>query len=148
MTKPLVLLVDDDEDFLLVVDRALRRETIDAEIQLMRSSTEAVRFLGLADGPAPPRNLVALFLDLSMPEVSGWDLLARIRANPRLKDLPVVVVSSSSRPEDVRRSYDLGANSYVVKRYDPTGPGRYVTNAMRYWAEVNRAPQPAIGSSR
>ena len=74
-----------------------------------------------------------------MPGVGGWELLRRIRADEQLRRVPVVILSSSSRVEDVRRSYDLGANSYVVKSYDPAGPGCYLARAARYWLELNCA---------
>lgn len=143
MTKPVILLVDDDDDFLHIADRAIRREQVRARVHVVRNGDEALRFLGLAnggEGGGPPANLVAVFLDLDMPVVSGWDVLDRVRGDARTRELPVVIVSSSARREDVRRSYDLGANSYVVKRIDPAGPGRYLARAIRYWSELNRVP--------
>jgi len=68
-----------------------------------------------------------------------------VREDPRTADLPVVVLSRSDRPEDVRRSYELGANSFVVKRFDPRGPGTYLVDAVRYWLELNRGPEPGGG---
>lgn len=146
--EPLVLLVDDDEDFLHIARRALRRDPVNAEVRLLPGGAEALRALGLAGdgGPSePPGNLVALFLDLDMPRVSGWEILGRVREDARTRDLPVVVVSSSAHVDDVRRSYELGANSYVVKQYDPVGPGRYLTRAIRYWVELNRVCGRAPG---
>lgn len=145
---PLVLLVDDDEDFLHIARRALQRAPVKAEVRLLPDGGQALRVLGLAgDGEAsgPPRNLVALFVDLDMPLVNGWEILGRVREDPRTHDLPVVVVSSSSRVDDVRRSYELGANSYMVKQFDPAGPGRYLATAIHYWVELNRAPGWAPG---
>jgi CheY-like chemotaxis protein len=146
--KPLVLLVDDDEDFLHIARRALKRDPVEADVRLLPGGTEALSELGL-DGRAaaagPPENLVALFVDLDMPSVNGWEVLERVRADARTRNLPVVVVSSSTRTDDVNRSYELGANSYVVKQIDPEGPGRYLTRAIRYWAVVNRAAGTAAG---
>ena len=139
MSLPAILLVDDDPDYLEIARRALRLERLDVEVLAARDGTDALRILGLA-GPAngvTPPNLVVAFVDLDMPGLDGWDVLRRVRADDRLRRLPVVIVSSSPRSEDVRRSYDLGANSYVVKRYDPAGPGRYLARAARYWLELN-----------
>jgi CheY-like chemotaxis protein len=149
--RPLILLVDDDEDFLHIARRALDRDPVGADVRLLPGGAEALRVLGLGgdgDSAGPPDNLVALFVDLEMPLVSGWELLARVRRDTRTHDLPVVVVSSSSRAEDVRRSYELGANSYVVKQFDSEGPGRFLTRAIRYWVELNRASgwEPRSGS--
>ena len=118
MSPPAILLVDDDPDYLEIARRALRLERLDVEVLAARTGADALRILGLDgrdSGSAPP-NLVVAFVDLDMPDLDGWDVLRRVRADERLRRLPVVIVSSSPRPEDVRRSYDLGANSYVVKR--------------------------------
>jgi two-component system response regulator len=150
MTKPVILLVDDDDDFLEIAERAIRREEVRALVQVVRNGDEALQFLGLArpeEAVGPPANLVAVFLDLDMPRVTGWDVLDRVRSDARTRELPVVVVSSSARREDVRRSYDLGANSYVVKHFDPAGPGRYLARAIRYWSELNRVPGWAPGAN-
>jgi two-component system response regulator len=143
MKDPVVLLVDDDEDFLHIARRAISRAQIQADVRAMTSGTEALRFLGLtadAGSSNPPPNLVVVFVDLDMPLVTGWEILRRVRANTITRDLPVVVVSSSARPLDMRHSYDLGANSYLVKQFDPAEPGRYVARAIRYWCELNRVP--------
>jgi CheY-like chemotaxis protein len=139
MLPPAILLVDDDQDYLEIATRALRQERLEVEVHVARAGAEALSILGIAGAPAPtaPLNLVAAFVDLDMPGLDGWEVLRRVRADERLRRLPVVIVSSSSRPEDIRRSYDLGANSYVVKQYDPAGPGRHVARAMRYWLELN-----------
>lgn len=150
MKDPLVLLVDDDEDFLHMVRRALRREPFQADVRLMTSGAEALRFLGLAGNGSstpPPPNLVAVFVDLDMPGVTGWEILRRVRGNVDTRDLPVVMVSSSARTLDVRHSYDLGANSYLVKEFDPTEPGRFLMRAIRYWCELNRVAGWAPGAA-
>ena len=141
MSPPAILLVDDDPDYLEIARRALRLERLDVEVLAARDGADALRILGLAGSGngATPANLVVAFLDLDMPGLDGWDVLRRVRADARLRLLPVVIVSSSPRIEDVRRSYDLGANSYVVKCYDPAGPGRYLARAARYWLELNCA---------
>lgn len=143
MTRQTILIVDDDEDYVHIAERAVRREQLAVEVQIARSGPEALARLGIdpyaergADAPA------AVFLDLNLPGLDGLEVLRRVRADARLARLPVVIISSSGRPRDVSRSYDLGANSYVMKQFDPGGPGRYIVNAMRYWVELNRPPEP------
>jgi len=140
--RPVVLIVEDDRDEVDVALRALDRAGIDAPIAVARDGVEALEALGLedsspADGAALPR---VVFLDLKMPRVDGWEVLRRIRATPRTSDVPVVVLSTSDRPEDIERSYALGANSFLVKRFDQRGPGSYFAEAVRYWLELNRVP--------
>lgn len=142
---PAILMVDDDEDHLTVARRAIARAALPAEVRVAGDGASALRQLGLDPGAreAAPAFAVVL-LDIVLPDVSGWDVLKRIRECERTRRVPVVMVSSSSRPEDVRRSYDLGANSYVVKRYDRASPGGYLAEAARYWVDLNEAPRSRL----
>ena len=143
MTRPTILLVDDDEDYVNIAERAIQREKLSVNIEIARSGTEALEKLGIdADGAVEAVPLAAVFLDLNLPGIDGLEVLRRVRASARLSRLPVVIVSSSARARDVMRCYDLGANSYVVKQFDPAGPGRYIAHAMRYWLELNHPPDP------
>lgn len=137
-----ILLVDDDEDHLLVARRAIARAELLAEVRVAGDGDEALRQLGLDSKAVEPGAPIAVvLLDIGLPGLSGWDVLKRIRENERTRRLPVVMVSSSTRPEDVRRSYELGANSYLVKRHDRSHPGDYLAEAARYWVELNEPPR-------
>lgn len=139
MSRHAILLVEDDRDEVRVALRALDRAGLDVPVQVVGDGQEALRALGLEDDACPPLPRV-VFLDLKTPRVDGWEVLRRMRANPRTVDLPVVVISSSDRPEDIQRSYALGANSFLHKHFDPRGPGRYFADAAHYWLELNHAP--------
>lgn len=134
-----ILLVEDDDSEVTVVLRALAKAGIDVSIDLATDGAEALDRLGLKE-----REVVGVpsvvFLDLKMPRVDGWEVLRRMRENPRTADVPVVVLSASDREEDIRRSYQLGANSFLQKRFDPRGPGRYFVDAVRYWLDLNLDP--------
>lgn len=137
-----ILLVDDDEDHLYVARRAIARAELPAELRVANDGSEALRQLGLdAGAPEPPPPIAVVLLDVGLPGLSGWEVLKRIRESERTRRIPVVMVSSSSRPEDVRRSYELGANSYVIKRYDRVRPGAYLAEAAHYWVDLNEAPR-------
>jgi CheY-like chemotaxis protein len=141
----MVLLVDDDDAHLVVAQRAIVRSRLGVEVHVAHTGHEALRLLGLGEHPTPvDRSPVLVMLDLSMPGMSGWEVLRRIRAAHQ--NVPVVVVSSSGRPDDVRRSYELGANSYVVKRYEADRPGGYMVDAARYWIELNEPPASSLAS--
>ncbi len=136
-----ILLVEDDRNEVNVVLRALDRAGLDVPVTVAGDGVEALQVLGLEDDGSPELPLPrVVFLDLKMPRVDGWEVLRRIRAHPRTADLPVVVVSSSDREEDIQRSYALGANSFLQKHFDARGPGRYFAEAARYWLELNRNP--------
>lgn len=145
---PCLLLIEDDRDYVDVIARALSKAGLEAELHVVRDGQEALDTLGIENGgisEARPLPRV-VFLDLKMPRVDGWEVLTRMRASPRTARVPVVIVSGSDRPEDIRRSYALGANSYLLKRFDPRGPGTYLAEAARYWIEMNQVtpePEPA-----
>jgi CheY-like chemotaxis protein len=137
---PCLLLIEDDRDYVDVIARALGKAGLEAELHVVRDGQEALDTLGIENGgfsEARPLPRV-VFLDLKMPRVDGWEVLTRMRASPRTARVPVVIVSGSDRPEDIRRSYALGANSYLLKRFDPRGPGTYLAEAARYWIEMNQ----------
>jgi CheY-like chemotaxis protein len=137
-----ILLVEDNDDDVQVALRALQREGVAAKVQVARDGQAALEALGLEpshDITAPLRPRV-VFLDLKLPRVDGWEVLERVRGCPRTADLPIVVISSSGDHEDILRCYALGANSYLVKRFDPRGPGTYFADAARYWLELNHSP--------
>ena len=144
---PSILLVDDDDDYLFVALRAIERTRLRAEVRVARSGTEALALLGLepeVTAPPAPARIVVVMLDLRMPGADGLEVLRRMHESDRTRTIPVVVVSSSDRPDDVRQSYDLGANSYVVKRFLVGPPGAYVAETARYWVEMNELPRHPV----
>jgi CheY-like chemotaxis protein len=135
-----ILLIDDDPDDVAVALRAVRREELPVEITVFHDGAEVLEALGGNGGEMARLRPSAIFLDLRMPRIDGWEILRRLRANPHTKDIPVIVQSWSTQPEDVARCYALGANSFVAKRLAPANPGFYFTDAVRYWIQLNQAP--------
>lgn len=143
MTDKYLLLVEDNMDDEELTLRALRRSNVVNEIVVVRDGVEALDFL-FGSGIHAGRDIELLpevvLLDLKLPKLNGADVLQRMRAHPRTKLTPVVVLTSSSEDEDVIASYKLGANSYVRK---PVGFADF-TEAIRslglYWMLLNRAP--------
>ena len=78
-----------------------------------------------------------ILLDLKMPRMDGRAVLRELRSRPETRHIPVVVVSSSDQPSDVRDCYELGANSFVVKQMTPYMPGTYLVDTVRYWLDIN-----------
>lgn len=138
-----VLLVEDDGNDVAIARHALRRGGLEGRIAVCRDGVEALDWLGLdgsdddPEATAPPR---VIFLDLRMPRMDGWEFLRELRRHDRTRSVPVVVLSASGREEDVRSSYRLGANSFVVKRFESGRPGAFLADAVRYWLDLNRAP--------
>jgi CheY-like chemotaxis protein len=82
-----------------------------------------------------------VLLDINMPRKNGFEALEEVRANPDLKSLPVVMLTTSDRPEDIIRAYDSGATSYIPKPLDLDGLRRMARMLAEYWTTVSRLPK-------
>src|SRR5580698_4672958 len=113
-----ILLVEDSEDDIDLTLHTLRRENLANHIFVVRVGQEALDFL-FCSGPYAGRNPADMpklvLLDLKLPKVDGMEVLRRLRADPRTKVLPVVIMTSSKEERDVANSYHLGVNSYIQK---------------------------------
>jgi CheY-like chemotaxis protein len=137
--KAHVLLVEDQSNDVAVAMRAFRRHALDRQLDVVHGGEEALAYL-LGSEAAPAQAEVVpkvIFLDLRMPKVDGRVVLRELRADARTRNIPIVMVSSSDRESDIRECYQLGANSFVVKRFDAAKPGEYLVDAARYWLERN-----------
>ena len=116
--NPTILIVDDDDCAALLMRTVFERAEFVEPLQFARDGAEALAYLrgdgAYADRGQFPFPTVVL-LDLNMPGKNGFEVLTWIRRQPALKRLRVYIMSASSRPEDIERAYDLGANSYLVK---------------------------------
>jgi two-component system response regulator len=112
-----VLLVEDNPDDEALTLRAFRKSNIPNKVVVARSGAEALALLLPGDdvGPALPALPALILLDLNLPKIGGLAVLQRIRADARTRPIPVVVLTTSAREEDVVASYNLGANAYVRK---------------------------------
>jgi two-component system response regulator len=143
MATNTILLVEDNADDAELALRAFAKSKIKNEIVVVRDGVEALDYLfaiGMHAGRKPGLPEIVL-LDLNLPKLDGLEVLRRLRADDRTKYLPVVVLTSSGQDQDILRSYDLGANSYVRK---PVDFGQFVEVARQlglYWLLLNqRAP--------
>lgn len=136
-----LLLVDDDSNDIAIAMRAFRQHALDGRVVVMQGGAELVDYLlgvPTLPGSLPPVPKVIL-LDLKMPRIDGKAVLRTLRANARTRHVPIVIVSWSAQEQDKRECYELGANSFVVKRLDEQRPGQYLVDAARYWLETNES---------
>ena len=144
MTAIRILVAEDNEDHRFFIKRALR-DSADREISIdtVRDGAEALDYLRRAgeDGRSVLPHL--LVLDLKMPKVDGHEVIAAVRADERLRGLPIAVLSSSDREEDVQRAYRAGGNTYVVKEAADGRLGDGLACLRRFWTEVAVLPDPA-----
>ena len=138
-TDTLLLVEDNARDEALTL-RALKKNNIANEIIVARDGVEALDYLfgtGKYEGRDTTIMPQMIMLDLKMPKLDGLQVLKAIRGDERTKRLPVVVFTSSSEQEDMIKSYDLGANSYVRKPVDFDGFAEAVRHLGLYWLILN-----------
>ena len=138
-----ILLADDNEDDLELEQRALAQYRVANEIIVVRDGAEALDFLfrrGEFSDRNPSDPLVVL-LDINMPKVNGVEVLQQIKSNERLRDIPVVMLTSSRQGPDVEHCYALGANAYVVKPVDFAQFAEAVKTIGKFWAVLNELPR-------
>jgi CheY-like chemotaxis protein len=113
-----VLLVEDDPGDVLMTREALAQHKVVNNLHVVSDGVEATKFLRREEGyeDAPRPGLV--LLDLNLPRKDGREVLADVKADPDLCDIPIVVLTTSSSDEDILRSYKLHANAYVTKPVD------------------------------
>jgi two-component system response regulator len=138
MSSKTILLVEDNPDDEELVLRSLRKAKIANEVHVARDGVEAIDYLF---GGAHPDTPAIVLLDLKLPKVGGIDVLRRIREEPRTRCLPVVILTSSSEDEDMMKSYESGANSYVRKPVDFQEFAAAVSQLGLYWLLLNRVPE-------
>jgi len=145
--KPFILLLaeDDEEDWILVRD-ALGRSSLSKDLHRVTDGVELLDYLrhhGAHADPAYAPKPDLILLDLNMPKKDGRTVLAEIKADPRLRLIPIVVLTTSRAEEDIALSYELGANSFIVKPKAFLALVDTMKNLMRYWVEtVVLPPQP------
>src|SRR5882762_1840171 len=143
MSEKLIMLVEDSPDDEELTTRALRQAKIANEIVVARAGAETLDFLfgeGAHDGRDLSRMPAVILLDLKLPKLSGLDVLNRLRADPRTKLIPTVILTSSSEEEDMLKSYQSGANSYVRKPIDFGQFANAVSQLGMYWILINQSP--------
>ena len=145
MKDRMILIVEDNPDDETLVLRALKRCNVTNEIDVVRDGAEALDWLfrtGAHEGREGGDPAVVL-LDLKLPKIDGLEVLKRIREDERTRRLPVVVLTSSDEQEDMIRSYDLGANSYVRMPVEFGAFSEAVSRLGLYWLLLNEPP-PAV----
>ncbi len=137
-----VLVVEDDGSYRWVLRRLLE-SAFGNEISVEEASTGDRALERLHSRPPPD----LVLLDLSLPGKSGFEVLERLRADEPTRRVPVIVVTSSQEESDVRRAYELGANSFVSKSDSPERTLQRLRLLPIYWLELNRLPEDDPGGS-
>ena len=137
-----ILIVEDNPDDVLLLLRAFKKNNIENKIVVTNDGVEALDYL-FGSGEYADRDVSLLphliLLDLKLPKIDGLEVLQRLRADSRTKYVPVVVLTSSVEQQDIVKSYDLGANSYVQK---PVNFEEFIEATRQlglYWLVINKS---------
>jgi two-component system response regulator len=141
MRQRVILLVEDNADDEALTRRALAKNNIQNELVVAHDGAEALdRLFGTGQHAGAPVVPEVILLDLKLPKVDGLEVLRRLRADPRTRVLPVVILTSSTEEADVTQGYGLGANSYIRKPVDFNQFVEAVRELGLYWLVLNEPP--------
>lgn len=118
MSTPVkIVMIEDDEGHARLIERNIRRSGVNNEIVPFKTGTDALAYLFGADGTARDHREEAhlILLDLNLPDMTGIDILKRVKANPVLKFAPVVVLTTTDDAQEIKHCYELGCSVYIVK---------------------------------
>jgi two-component system, response regulator len=138
-----ILLVEDNPNDVELTLRALQKQNLAGKVFVVKDGAEALDFI-FATGVYTLRKVdnhpKVVLLDLKLPKIDGIEVLRKIKSDPRTKDMPVVMLTSSQEERDVAETYNLGVNSYIVKPVDFNNFVHAVSEIGLYWGFLNKVP--------
>ena len=150
-SKPITILVaDDDPDDRMLTRDAFEESRLRNVLEMVEDGEELMDYLNhrgkySGDGAKPHPSLI--LLDLNMPRKDGREALKEIKTNPNLRNIPVVVLTTSKAEEDILRTYDLGVNSFIIKPVTFDGMVDVVKTIGKYWFELVELPPDPEGGA-
>jgi len=143
-SNTVILLVEDNPDHILLIHEALTANNIVNEIRVVKDGEEALDYLfrrgQYADPQKSPRPTL-IILDIKLPKIDGQEVLKTIKSDPGLKDIPVIVLTTTTQEEEIVKSFKNGANSYITKPIDPQEFFDKIKNLKVYWMITNSMPR-------
>jgi CheY-like chemotaxis protein len=138
-----ILMADDDLDDQMLAKEALTEARLANSLYFVQDGEDLLDYLHnrgkYAEQPSPRPGLI--LLDLNMPKMDGRQALKEIKANPDLRRIPIVVLTTSAAEEDILRTYELGVNSYITKPVTFAGLVDVMKSLGKYWFEIVELPQ-------
>lgn len=138
-----ILLVEDNINDAELAIRQLKKHNMTNNLVHVTDGEEALEFIfgtGKYAGRSLDKPPKLVLLDIQMPKVNGMEVLEKIKSDPRTKMIPVVMLTSSKEDPDIKKSYALGANSYIVKPVNFEGFAEAIKNLGFYWLLLNQPP--------
>ena len=137
-----ILFAEDSEDDAMLTMRALKKSGFTNKLHHVKDGSEALDFM-YCRGVYASRNFQEhprlILLDLKMPKVSGMEVLKKIKSDLNIKPIPVVILTSSPEDSDIKKCYNLGANSYIVKPVDSDKFFQSIKELGMYWMGLNQS---------
>jgi CheY-like chemotaxis protein len=138
-----LLIVEDSQGDVELMLRTLKKNNLANKIYVVNDGAEALDFI-FGKGVYISRESIekpkVIFLDLKLPKVSGLEVLHKLKSNPLTREIPVVILSSSSEDIDLKRAYELGANSFITKPVNYEDFSRLINELGLYWVVSNKIP--------
>jgi len=139
--KPIkILLVEDNPADIRLATEALKERGVESDLSVVTDGMDAINFLKrtgkFSDSPRPE----LILLDLNLPRKSGFDILQVLKADPNLKSIPVIILTTSSADEDIAKSYSLNANCFVTKPTDLAQFLEVVKTIEEFWLTIASLP--------
>ena len=139
--KPLsILLVEDNPADVFLFKRCLERAEFPTDVTTLKNGQQASEFIESIENDGSANAPELIFLDLNLPGKSGHDILKQLKSTDRFKRIPVIVLTTSSNPQDIDRTYAQFANSYLTKPVDPREFEESVGRVLQYWFETTVLP--------
>lgn len=144
--RPIVLVEDNPKDIELTL-AALAKCQLANDIVVLRDGAEALDYLHLrgAHSNRAPGDPAVVLLDLKLPKLDGLEVLAQVKKDPSLRQVPVVMLTSSREESDLVRSYELGVNAFVVKPVDFNSFFEAIQDLGMFWGVLNEPPPRTNG---
>lgn len=143
-----ILLVEDNPNDVMIARRALTRSLVSHRLSVARDGQEALEYLfrrgAFGEGEMPPRPELIL-LDLNLPRIDGFEVLRTLKSDSNLKRIPIIVLTTSEREEDVINAYQWGANTFISKPVEFDRFMSIIKHIYDYWSKAARLPPPPSG---
>ena len=134
--KPFLLIAEDDPDDRLIIQDAVDENEIDYNIHFVNDGQELIDYLSKFTGHLPK----LIILDLNMPKIDGREALKYVKTQPRFKMIPTIILTTSSAIEDIKKSYDLGVNSFIIKPSNFSDMVKITNSLSKYWFNTVQLP--------
>jgi len=138
-----VLLVEDSPADLRLTQRAFKHAGLPHELRVVRDGDEALAYLhqeGAYNEPGIAPRPDVILLDLNLPRMGGHELLREVKQDNRFKQVPIIVLTTSERPDDVRLAYEAGANAYLLKPVEFSRFTEVIGQLGKFWLEIVELP--------